>query len=237
MNNFYTYLYTDPSRNEPIYVGKGKDNRAYVHLKRKDSCHFINRLQKMKREGIEPVITFLCKDVDEELAFLCEVMAIEKYGRKDLGKGPLLNLTDGDDGTSGYKHTDEDKQRIRDKHIGMKHTEKTKKLISELQIGKTHTPESVAKRAASNTGKTRTDETRKKMSEWQIGRKMSDEARTRMSASASKPRSEAWMKARSKRCTVDGITIFNSRNELKKVLGQGKLGIYHPNFHYVEDEQ
>jgi hypothetical protein len=104
MNTFYTYLYRDPSRNnEPIYVGKGKERRAWVHLRRTDKHPFTQRLQKMKRNGIKPVIEFLCKDVDEELSFLCEEEAISLYGRKDLGKGPLLNLSDGGDGPAGYK--------------------------------------------------------------------------------------------------------------------------------------
>lgn len=95
---FYTYLYRDPSRgNEMIYVGKGQKRRAWKHLSRTDRHPFTQRLQKMKRNGVTPLIEFLCKDVDEELALLCEVEAIDLYGRKDLGKGPLLNLTDGGD--------------------------------------------------------------------------------------------------------------------------------------------
>lgn len=101
MNNCYTYVYRDPSRsNEPIYVGKGTGNRAYRHLKSTHNKHFAARLAKMKREGVEPIIEFLCKDVDDELAQLCEVEAIDLYGRLDLCKGPLLNHTDGGNGCS-----------------------------------------------------------------------------------------------------------------------------------------
>jgi len=33
MSEYYTYIYYDPLRNwEPMYVGKGKDDRALVHL-------------------------------------------------------------------------------------------------------------------------------------------------------------------------------------------------------------
>lgn len=111
---FYCYLYIDPSRNnEPIYVGKGKDKRVKYHLKRKDKHPFTNRLQLMKRNGVEPIIEFLCKEIDEELAFLVEAEAIAKYGRKDLGKGPLLNLTDGGEGPSGQIFTEETKQKMR----------------------------------------------------------------------------------------------------------------------------
>lgn len=94
----YVYMYTDPSRNEPIYIGLGKNKRAWFHLRSKKIHPFIQRLQYMKKNGIDPVISFLCENVDHELACLVEMEAIAKYGRKDLGKGPLLNLTDGGEG-------------------------------------------------------------------------------------------------------------------------------------------
>lgn len=36
-----------------------------------------------------------------------------------------------------------------------------------------------------------------------------------------------------KPCTVDGITIFQSRKELVRALGQGKNGFHHPSFRYL----
>jgi hypothetical protein len=48
MNNFYTYIYLDPRKPgnfkygkyefnyEPFYVGKGYNERCYIHLKCKD---------------------------------------------------------------------------------------------------------------------------------------------------------------------------------------------------------
>lgn len=114
MSIFYTYLYLDPSRQhprrpegEPIYVGKGKGNRYTQHSKRRPKHPLYSRLKSMQTKGVEPIIIFLAKDVDEELAFLVEQEAIDLYGRKDLGKGPLLNLTDGGEGPSGAKHSPE----------------------------------------------------------------------------------------------------------------------------------
>lgn len=59
MNDFYTYLYIDPVRNEPIYVGKGKGARAFIHLRRKDNHPFTRMLQSMARQDVKPVISFL----------------------------------------------------------------------------------------------------------------------------------------------------------------------------------
>lgn len=94
----YVYLYTDPSRSEPIYVGLGKGRRAWAHLKTKKTHPFIQGLGFMKASGVDPVIAFICTNVDRELAGLVEQEVISKYGRKDLGLGPLLNMTDGGDG-------------------------------------------------------------------------------------------------------------------------------------------
>lgn len=105
MTLFYTYVYYDPSRNnEPIYVGKGKDSRAWSHLKSKKKHPFIQRLQFMRKNNILPHIG-IYSDFDEEFAHLLEQELISKFGRKDLGKGSLLNLTDGGEGSSGYEHT------------------------------------------------------------------------------------------------------------------------------------
>ena len=117
MTQFYTYIYRDPSRlnakgfPEEIYVGKGFDNRAYVHLARKDKHEFVYRLQKLKRLGIAPSIEII-NALDEDHALFMEVCLIDVIGRKDLGKGPLLNLTDGGEGVSGLTITPE----VRAKH-------------------------------------------------------------------------------------------------------------------------
>jgi hypothetical protein len=100
---FYVYRYFDPSRNEYIYIGKGKGTRHLQHLaamNKKDTRPFIRRLEAMKREGADPVIDFIVEDTDEELAFLVEQEAIAKYGRRDLGTGTLWNMTAGGEGSA-----------------------------------------------------------------------------------------------------------------------------------------
>lgn len=106
MREFYVYVYRDPSRqNEAIYVGKGKAGRAYKHLTRKDMHPFTQRLQLMKREGVEPHIEII-NAIDEGHAYFMEECCIQVLGRKDLGKGTLLNLNDGGKGgQSGSKAT------------------------------------------------------------------------------------------------------------------------------------
>jgi hypothetical protein len=111
-NKFYVYIYYDRSRhNEPIYVGKGHGNRAWQHLSIKKTHPFIQRLQFMKRNGT-PVLLGFYSCLDEELAHLLEQELISYFGRKDLGKGPLLNLTDGGEGSFGLKISDWTKLKL-----------------------------------------------------------------------------------------------------------------------------
>ena len=156
---FYTYCYYDPSRGmEPIYVGKGTGDRAKSHLSRKDHHPLTYRLRKMKSNGVEPIIKFLCNNVDEELAILCEEEAISKYGRRDLGKGTLLNLTDGGEGTSGFipTFTEEHKRKISLARSGQKlkpQSEETKNKRADKLRGTKRTVEQRNNISASKKGK------------------------------------------------------------------------------------
>lgn len=111
-DRFYSYIYYDPSRNnEPIYVGKGHGKRAWQHLSIKKTHPFIQRLQYMRRNGIEPIIGFYA-GLDEEFCILLEQELISHFGRKDLGKGPLLNLTDGGEGSSGLVISEDTRKKL-----------------------------------------------------------------------------------------------------------------------------
>ena len=107
---YITYTYTDPSRDEIIYVGKGTMKRSRDHLKAclKINSLFYNRLRKMLQNDIEPIIDIIeCESEDE--AFIREIHTIARIGRKDLGLGPLLNQTDGGEGPSGQIQSEDTK--------------------------------------------------------------------------------------------------------------------------------
>ena len=151
---FYTYIYYDPSRNnEPIYVGKGGTDRAWVHLRKKYKHPFIQRLQFMKRNGITPIIGIYA-GLDEELAYLLEQELIAKFGRKDLGLGSLLNLTDGGEGVSGCKS-----------NKGVKKSDIARKRMSIAKKGKPNGRKGIFKH---------TDAAKRKMSDALVGRIMND---------------------------------------------------------------
>jgi hypothetical protein len=101
MNDYYTYAYLRED-GSPYYIGKGRGRRAIIpHY----GCK-VNRPQTKDR------ILYLKKNLTEEEAFNHEKYMIYVLGRKDLGTGILRNGTDGGDGASGYKHTEEHKNYI-----------------------------------------------------------------------------------------------------------------------------
>jgi hypothetical protein len=96
---YYVYVYRDPrpgKRRQPIYVGKGKNGRAYRHLKGEaGNPHLRNKLNKIRAAGLEPMIRIVRRFKDEKAALKYEKQLVKKYGRVDLGTGPLCNYTDG----------------------------------------------------------------------------------------------------------------------------------------------
>ncbi len=162
---YYTYIYYDPSKNnEPIYVGKGHDDRVWHHLTRLTNSPLYYRLRKMKKNGINPIIGIYA-ELDEEFAHFLEEELISKFGRKDLGRGTLLNLTDGGEGLSGYIHRTDSKNKMSKSRLGNKNgtggkgkskpllSEAHKKAISQSQLGKINSEETKDKMSKSKTGK------------------------------------------------------------------------------------
>ena len=95
--NYYTYIYIDPIRNIPRYVGYGHDNRMYSHLKKTDNKSFKGWIKNLKDNSLTPIIIKEGVRSKEE-AKLLEIFWISIYGRKDLGTGCLFNHTNGGDG-------------------------------------------------------------------------------------------------------------------------------------------
>lgn len=152
---FYVYIYRDPSRrNEPIYVGKGCGLRAYDHLTRKDAHPFTHRLQLMKRNGIEPIINVVDM-TSEALAHQCEIDTIARFGRKDLGRGPVLNMTDGGEGTSGCIPSPETRQKQSAAKKGENHPQFGKKGEKSYWFGKSLSPATRKKQSDAMKGKSK----------------------------------------------------------------------------------
>lgn len=96
---YYVYMHYRPNDGVPFNVGKGKSRRAYQKTGRNRWWHNIVN----KHGGFD--VKFVATDMSEEDSFWLEEHLIKTIGRRDLGTGPLVNMTNGGDGTSGYRWT------------------------------------------------------------------------------------------------------------------------------------
>lgn len=93
---FYVYEHIRNDTNAVFYVGKGKDYRANARTDR--NIHW----QRVVNKAGGFSINFVAKDMDEELAYLCEQERIDQLKR--LG-AKLVNLTVGGEGAgAGENH-------------------------------------------------------------------------------------------------------------------------------------
>lgn len=91
---FYVYQYIDPRTMLPFYIGKGKGDRIFKHLKEdkhntenKKKYAVIKHLQNM---GLEPIIEKVAGNLTEDAAYTLEEQLIKKYGRRDIDEGGIL---------------------------------------------------------------------------------------------------------------------------------------------------
>lgn len=122
-----TYTYACPSGKvvtfnyPPYYVGKGKGRRSTVHLRSALNAEldvYTSHLPKIRttrailRAGKKPIIRVIPSRLSEMAAYAFEIDLIAGIGRRNLGKGPLTNLTDGGEGLLGYEFTDRDRRKM-----------------------------------------------------------------------------------------------------------------------------
>jgi hypothetical protein len=90
----------------------------------------------MKKNGVQPLIEFAVRDTTSEDAVSHEIRLISEIGRKDLGLGPLLNLTDGGEGNVGAKCSEEHRRKVSEAHKGLLASEETKRKMSIARAGR-----------------------------------------------------------------------------------------------------
>lgn len=177
----YVYRHIRLDTNKPFYIGIGSDElyeRADSNKSRnKHWTHVINKVQYR--------IEIILDDLTWEEACKKEQEFILLYGRKDLGTGILVNMTNGGEGLtnpgeelrqhmsnlkkgrpawnkglSGFIHSEETKQKMR-----------CKRPNTSLKLkGRKQSEDVVRNRALKNTGKLRSDETKMKISQSLLGK-------------------------------------------------------------------
>jgi len=156
--DFYVYVYMDPRKvgnfkyseyefnYEPFYIGKGRNWRYRNHLLKVKGGKYSNLpknnvIKNILEEGMEPVIIKYKENMPELESFNLEIDMISKIGRKDLGFGPLRNLSNGGEGNGNRIFTEEHRKNISVSKKG-KCTENLKihlKKIHESMMGNQRT--------------------------------------------------------------------------------------------------
>lgn len=132
----------------------------------------------------------------------------------------------------GYGKSDEEKEKIRAALTGKKLTEEHKKKISAGGTGQKRSEETRANISKALKGKNTaskapfSEQHREAIRQSRIGKKHSEEAKANM-------RKSKDMSKNKRRCTIDGINIFESVGDLVKALGSGRNGSRSPNFRYL----
>jgi group I intron endonuclease len=174
---FYVYKITNLV-NGKVYIGKTNDiqGRWKEHI---DYAHNSNRKSNralhnaIYKYGIDNFSIEEIENVEsEDWSFEREKYWIAEYKTNICKYGSQFgyNLTDGGEGSSGFKHSDETKQKMSEAHTGnknhfygKKHTESIKNILSEQKksyyksnksyfIGQKHSEESKKKNSDSHLG-------------------------------------------------------------------------------------
>ena len=134
----YVYKHSRLDTKEVFYIGIGSSEnykRAYSKDSRNKFWHSI-----VNKCGY--AVDILLTDLNWEEACDIEKYLISSIGRRDLGNGVLVNMTDGGDGVFGFKFNEESIKKMSNSQIGRKHSDDTKSKISKSQIGRVFSIES-----------------------------------------------------------------------------------------------
>lgn len=88
---YYVYIYTHPITNEIFYVGKGKGNRVFSHLKDKSDTQKVKYLNDLKNQNLAPNIEILIHGLEDENtalrveASIIDLLDIHKLTNKQSG--------------------------------------------------------------------------------------------------------------------------------------------------------
>lgn len=166
-----------------FYIGKGSGRRMYKHLQiamgssivRNRNPKLYNKISSIIKKGGYVIPEIIFENFDENICLQKEIELIKNIGLKNL-----CNLTDGGEGTSGYKLSDETKRKMSESKKGKKRffsKEHCKKLSESLKghkgyyKGKKLSEETKLKMSIAHKGKSFSTEHRQKISIGNKGKK------------------------------------------------------------------
>lgn len=183
MNDCYVYaLYREDGSS--FYIGKGNGPRWTIHeyrALRGERSQRASVIRRILRAGGSLRKEKLCEGLSEKQAHFLERWFIHTIGRKP--SGPLVNLTNGGEGTSGREVAQQQREQTASKLRGRKRGRTLSTVgaarLSEKLTGSKRTPEQRANMSAAQMGnrkglgKTFSEDRKRKISEANKGRKRS----------------------------------------------------------------
>lgn len=153
--SFYVYIHRKNSNGEIFYVGKGKRSRAYAKTHRSLAWKNIVSKHGYYVEIVE-------NDIQEWYAFELEKNLIALYGKRCDGTGSLVNYTDGGEGSSGRKISNDTLLKLK---LSAKNRKYTKEMLSKMsRLGTKHSEETKLKIKMTSTGRKHSDISKLKIS-------------------------------------------------------------------------
>jgi hypothetical protein len=152
----YVYELRDPHTGEPMYVGVGQGKRIDDHYRMAECHQNVDLGAALVALGTKPDAREVQYFATRREAFAFERVLIAKYGRRDLGTGPLYNRHKG--GSGGYvwaaKHKSDpefaERVRAKGRALGLEtwaDTELTGRLLAGVKAYHVENKEVVRERA------------------------------------------------------------------------------------------
>lgn len=81
MDDYYVYVYIDPRNYEEFYYGKGRGSRKNAHLTATTDSEKVARIKAITKEGLEPIVRVVARNLSEDEALLVEKTLLWKLGK------------------------------------------------------------------------------------------------------------------------------------------------------------
>lgn len=150
----YAYLFCYPE-GTPYYAGVGKGDRVRTVSRNRWANRIDSKIQKSGRKTLRIIVEFETR----EEACVQECAWIRHYGRRYLGGGLLVNMTEGGEGTKGLVWTAAMRASVGNKLRGKSWSLERREAQSialrgnKNALGHKHTTETRARMSASLRGK------------------------------------------------------------------------------------